>query len=90
MLNYVLALFAGVIAGFFLPGGFMSRPKSVTFNTALLGLLFFMGVNLGRDPELLSKLSKFGLISGLMSVSVVVFSIIAVMALIKLFGEKEA
>lgn len=90
MLSYVIAIFAGVIAGFFLPGGFLGRPKSIIFNLSLLGLLFFMGVNLGRDPMLLSKLSKFGLISCIMSIFVVVFSIIAVMGLIKLFGGKEA
>lgn len=90
MLKLVIALFAGVFAGFFLPGGFLGRPKALIFNIALLGLLFFMGVNLGRDPELLSKLSKFGIISGLMSVSVVIFSTIAVVILIKIFGEKNA
>jgi len=89
MLNYVLALGAGVLAGFFLPSGFMSKPKSLIFNIALLGLLFFMGVNLGRDPELLSKLSKFGIISGIMSISVIIFSLLAVIILIKIFGEKK-
>jgi uncharacterized membrane protein YbjE (DUF340 family) len=89
MLKLVIALAAGIAAGIFLPGGFMHRPKSMIFNTALLGLLFFMGVNLGRDPELLSKLSDFGIISGLMSVSVVFFSLVSVFILIKLFGEKK-
>lgn len=90
MLSYVIALAAGIFAGFFLPGGFMAKPKSLFFNIALLGLLFFMGVNLGRDPELLSKLSKFGMISGVMSISVVIFSLGAVMLLLKLFGGKES
>jgi len=89
MLNYVIALGVGVFAGFFLPSGFMSKPKSLIFNVALLGLLFFMGVNLGRDTDLLSKLSKFGIISALMSFSVVIFSTIAVVILIKIFGEKK-
>jgi len=89
MLNYVLALFIGACAGFFLPGGFMGRSKNIVFNISLLGLLFFMGVNLGRDPELLSKISDFGIISALMAVSVVIFSIISVIILIKIFGEKE-
>ncbi len=69
MLNYVLALGAGVLAGFFLPSGFMSKPKSLLFNVSLIGLLFFMGgVNLGgRDQDLLSKISRFGIVSGVMS-----------------------
>lgn len=87
MLSYIIALAAGVTAGFFLPGGFMAKPKSAVFNIALLGLLFFMGVNLGRDPELLSKLSKFGIISALMSFSVVIFSLLAVMLLMRLTGS---
>jgi len=89
MLNYVIALGAGVIVGFFLPGGFMQKPKSAIFNISLLGLLFFMGVNLGRDPELLSKLSEFGLISGLISISVVIFSVFSVMILLKLLSGKQ-
>lgn len=90
MLNYVLALAAGVAIGFLLPSGFMGKIKSIVFNISLLGLLFFMGVNLGRDPELLTKLSDFGITSIIMSVTVIVFSIIAVIILMKLFGEKEA
>ena len=90
MLSYVLALAVGIIAGLALPSGFMGKPKSVIFTAALLGLLFFMGVNLGRDPELLSKLSRFGIISSFMSITVVVFSLIAVIALMKLFGEKSS
>jgi uncharacterized membrane protein YbjE (DUF340 family) len=89
MLKLVIALVAGVAAGFFLPGGFMSKPKSYIFTTALLGLLFFMGVNLGRDSELLSKLSSFGFISIFMSIAVIVFSLLAVMLLMKIFGGKE-
>jgi len=89
MLNYVLALGVGIFAGFFLPSGFMSKPKSLIFNVSLLGLLFFMGVNLGRDADLLSKISSFGVISILMSISVIIFSIIAVLILIKIFGEKQ-
>lgn len=89
MLNLVLALLFGVAAGFFMPSGFMSKPKSVLFTVALLGLLFFMGVNLGRDPQLLSKLSSFGAISALMSITVIVFSIGAVMILMKLFTGDE-
>ena len=89
MLSYVLALAAGAAAGFFLPGGFMGKTKSVVFNFALIGLLFFMGVNLGRDPELLSKISKFGFISALMSLSVVFFSVVAVVVLIRLFGGRK-
>lgn len=90
MLSYVIALVVGVAVGIFMPSGFMSKPKSVLFTIALLGLLFFMGVNLGRDPDLLSKLSKFGIVSGIMSVTVVVFSLIAVYVMIKIFGKKQS
>jgi len=90
MLNLVLALALGIVAGFFMPSGFMSKPKSIIFNIALLGLLFFMGVNLGRDPELLSKLSSFGVISIFMSISVVVFSVVSVIILLKLFGGEKS
>lgn len=89
MLNYVIALGLGVLVGFFLPAGFMQKSKNILFNIALLTLLYFMGVNLGKDPELLNKLSDFGIISATMGVSVVFFSVLTVFLLIKLLGGEE-
>jgi uncharacterized membrane protein YbjE (DUF340 family) len=89
MLNYIIALAVGAVAGFFLPAGFMQRSKNILFNASLLALLFFMGVNLGKDPELLNKLSNFGLISAIMGVFVVFFSILTVFILIRLFGGEK-
>ena len=85
MLLYIIALIAGLTAGILLPAGFMSKSKNVFFNIALIALLFFMGVNLGKDPEILSKLADFGYVSLVMSVSVVVFSVISVLIITKLF-----
>jgi len=89
MLNYVIALAGGIILGFFLPAGFMQRSKTLLFNISLLALLFFMGVNLGRDPELLTKLSQFGIISIIMSITVIFFSILTIWLLIRLTGGEK-
>ena len=90
MLSYIIALAAGLLAGIILPSGFMLKTKNILFNAALIALLFFMGVSLGRDPELPHKLANFGYVSLVMSVSVVVFSIISVLIITKLFkGMKK-
>jgi hypothetical protein len=48
-----------------------------------------MGVSLGKDKEILSKIADFGIISGIMSVSVVIFSIIGVLIITKVFKKAE-
>lgn len=85
MLAYVLALFAGLGFGIMMPAGFMSKIKNILFNIALITLLFFMGVSLGRDKDILSKIGDFGLTSAVMSISVVIFSIISVLIVTKVF-----
>lgn len=88
MLAYILALAAGLAAGVLLPSGFMSKIKNVLFNIALIVLLFFMGVSLGKDKDILSKIADFGIISAVMSVSVVIFSIISVLIITKIFRRQ--
>lgn len=51
--------------------------------------MFFMGVNLGKDPHILEKLADFGLTSFLISVFVIVFSVVFVLIFVRLFGKKE-
>lgn len=88
MLGYIVALFLGLVAGFFLPSGFFSKGKTILFNLALVALLFFMGVSLGKDSEILSKIADFGYISGVMSLSVVIFSVIFAVIITKLFRSR--
>lgn len=90
MLNYILALAAGIAVGIFLPNGFMSKTKNIFFNISLIALLFFMGVSLGKDSGILGKLANFGYVSGIMSVSVVIFSIVSVLIITKLIRKKQA
>lgn len=80
---------AGLIMGMFLTAGFAAKIKNILFNFSLLALLFFMGVSLGKDKEILSKIADFGIISGIMSVSVVIFSIIGVLIITKVFKKAE-
>lgn len=88
MLGYIAALFAGLAVGFFMPSGFFSRGKNILFNIALITLLFFMGISLGKDPEILGKIADFGYISGVMSLSVVIFSIVFVLLITKIFRRR--
>lgn len=78
-----------MIGGILLTAGFAAKIKGILFNFSLIALLFFMGVNLGKDKDILSKITDFGIISGIMSVSVVIFSIIGVLIITKLFKKAE-
>lgn len=89
MLFYILAVIAGLIPSLFLPEGWLGNLRRHLFTLSLVGLLFFMGANLGSDPEILSKLADFGLISLLITVFVVVFSVAFVLLFVRLFGKKE-
>jgi len=75
--------------GMLLAAGFAAKIKNTLFNFSLLALLFFMGVSLGKDRDILSKIADFGIISGIMSISVVIFSIIGVLIITKLFKKAE-
>lgn len=89
MIYYAISVFVGMAVGFFLPAGFMPRTKTFLFNISLVGLLFFMGVNLGKDPNITSKLFEFGKISFIISILVIIFSVIGVLILVKLTGGDE-
>ena len=89
MLYYILAVIAGLIPSLFLPEGYLGQLRRHLFTFSLVGLLFFMGVNLGKDPHILEKLADFGLTSFLISVFVIVFSVVFVLIFVRLFGKKK-
>jgi uncharacterized transporter YbjL len=89
MLYYILAVIAGLVPSLFLPQGWQLKTRKHLFTFSLVALLFFMGVNLGKDPELPSKLAAYGLTSFLISVFVIVFSVVFVLIFVRLFGKKE-
>ena len=89
MFLYIVAVIAGLIPSLFLPEGYLGHIRRHLFTFSLVGLLFFMGANLDNDPEILSKLADFVIVSFLITIFVVVFSIVFVLLFVRLFGKKE-
>jgi len=86
VLAYVACLLAGV--GLALLWGESRRLRNVQerfFPLTVLVLLFFMGVGIGRDPELGSKIARFGWNAAAVSVFSVAGSVLAVAALLGVF-----
>lgn len=89
MLSYIIAVILGVVSAFFLPERSFEKVRKHLFTISLLGLLFFMGVSLGKDPMILKKVIDYGLTAFVISVSTIIFSIFFVLVFVRLFGKKE-
>jgi len=89
MIYYLIALLAGIGAGLLMKSGFMSKSKAMLFNFSLIGLLFFMGVNLGKDKGIAGKLVDFGITSVTISSFTVFFSVAFVWILLRLGGKGQ-
>ena len=89
MLYYILAVILGLIPSLYMPEGFLGRTRKHLFTFSLVGLLFFMGVNLGKDPEILSKLGSYGLTAFIIATFTITFSVASVLLFVRIFGKKE-
>ena len=89
MVWYLVAVLAGGLIGFLLKAGILLKTRQVFFNISLIGLLFFMGAGLGKDPKLVSKLATFGLNAFVISLSAVIFSVLAVFILVRTLGRGQ-
>lgn len=58
-------------------------------NFSIIVLLFFMGIGIGKDQDLHSKIVNFGVISFTITIMSVLMSIVMVYIIIKIFGEKD-
>ncbi len=90
MLTYVACLLAGV--GLAVVLGENPRFRNIQerlFPLTVLVLLFFMGVGIGRDPELGSKIARFGWNAAAVAVLSVAGSVLAVAALMGVFRRRR-
>ncbi|GAB4247469.1 MULTISPECIES: LysO family transporter [Deferrisoma] len=89
MLAYLACLAAGIALGITLGARPLLRRMQQRFLPAtILGLLFFMGVGIGRDPDLPAKIARFGWDGGAVALLAVGGSVAAVWGLDRLFRRR--
>lgn len=88
MLKYLLFLLGGAALAFALRGEGVRRAQRVVMPGSILVLLFFMGVGIGKDPELGQKIASFGVNALCISGLSVAGSVLFVYALLRLLGPR--
>ncbi len=81
MIPYLLLLLAGVALGFFWGQGAFGRLQRPVLPASVLVLLFFMGVGIGKVPDLASKIVGFGWNALAIASFSVFFSVLCVLLL---------
>lgn len=89
MLKYIIMLVLGIAVGTIYKSFNHNKLKSVGMSATVLVLLFFMGVGIGKDPELKNKILTFGAYGFTISFMTVIFSVLAVFIIIRLMRKKE-
>lgn len=89
MAKYLLFLLIGSALGFATKQIDIKGANKWILSFSVIILLFFMGVGIGKDPDLKIKILNFGLIAFIISSSAVLFSIAFVYAIVNLFGKKK-
>jgi len=86
MVNYIIFLCVGILFGIFIPEINRSKKvKNALMSISVLCLLFFMGVGIGKDPNLKSKIANFGFNAFIISSFSILFSIIVVFIMVRAF-----
>ncbi len=90
MLKYLLFFLVGALVGrrFKLQNGNRKRVQLLQTLSVLL-ILFIMGINLGKNQELISNLGKLGFRSAAFAVSSILFSVLFVFLYEKLVYNKK-
>jgi uncharacterized membrane protein YbjE (DUF340 family) len=86
-----IAVTLGGVLGFFLK--WRESLKKAVSNLQLLGLtllLFFMGVSVGSNPDIVDNLSLIGLKSFMYGLLSVIFSVLAIFIATKIFRRKTS
>lgn len=89
MLKYLIFLLIGGFLGFLTRNIDIKGVNRYIMLVSILLLLFFMGVGIGKDPQLKTKIINFGITSFTISFFTVAGSIASVYLIVKLFGKKE-
>lgn len=86
MLKYIFFLIMGVLLGFFSPDKkWIKKTRLALLPFSILCLLFFMGIEIGKDPHLKYKILNFGFFASVIAISSIIFSVLAVFIIIKIY-----
>lgn len=86
MVNYLIFLAVGVFFGiFFSSANGIIKVKNIFMFLSVLCLLFFMGVGIGKDPNLKLKIANFGLSAFVIASFSILFSVIVVFIMVRIF-----
>ena len=77
-MTLLIILAAGLLLGYFLIPKSWKKVNGLLQSAAMILTLFFMGVSLGMQPDLLSDLREVGIVSVLVALAAVAGSILAV------------
>ncbi|MEF3254784.1 MAG: lysine exporter LysO family protein [Deferribacterales bacterium] len=86
---YLFFLIIGGLLGYFLREKPVDKISKILLNISVLILLFFMGVGIGKDPDLNNKIINFGIKSITITFFTVSMSILSVFFIVKIFGRKD-
>ncbi|MGC8768935.1 LysO family transporter [Calditerrivibrio sp.] len=89
MAKYLFFLLIGSALGFATKQIDIKGANKWILNFSVIILLFFMGIGIGKDPDLKIKILNFGFIAFIISSLAVFFSITFVYAIVKLFGKQK-
>ncbi len=87
MLNYLFFLILGFLVGYFINKKFLGEIKKAIMPLSILVLLFFMGVGIGKDPDLSHKIANFGINAFIIALSSIVFSIVFVFLFVRVLRK---
>lgn len=88
MFTYLACLGAGAALGLAVRGPGVRRAQRALLPAAVLLLLFFMGVGIGKDPDLVHKIGSFGASALWVAVGSVGGSLVAVVVLFRALGAR--
>jgi len=87
MLNYLIFLILGGLAGYFFANDTFTKIKNVLMPVSVIVLLFFMGVSIGKDSNLSVKIVNFGINAFIIALFSIVFSVFFVFIFVKILKK---
>lgn len=88
MFTYLACLGVGAALGLGVRGPRVRRAQRLLLPASVLLLLFFMGVGIGKTPDLVHKLGSFGAAALWVAVGSLGGSLLAVVALFRVLGAR--
>ncbi|MCX8083772.1 MAG: lysine exporter LysO family protein [Calditerrivibrio sp.] len=89
MIKYLLFISIGGVLGYISRRGINGHLHKHLMNGSIIILLFFMGVGIGKDPDLKSKIADFGITAGVISLLTVVGSTVSVYVILRVFRRRN-